>query len=188
MVPTSRKESLHTHTHTHTHRYTLKPAAQLVPLKQEIENMNNYLYIQRILWNDRLKVEVDTDKSLEERLVPVFILQPLVENSIKHGLDDCTDGLITIRIHMAAEGLSIEIADNGRGISPCSLDMLKEWLREDTNSPENEHIGIRNIVGRMKLLYGENAEFSIDCPAEGGTRIRIVLPDESDSLNSGYKR
>ena len=169
-------------------RYTLKPAAQLVPLKQEIENMNNYLYIQRILWNDRLKVEVDTDKSLEERLVPVFILQPLVENSIKHGLDDCTDGLITIRIHMAAEGLSIEIADNGRGIPPCSLDMLKEWLREDTNSPENEHIGIRNIVGRMKLLYGENAEFSIDCPAEGGTRICIVLPDEPDSLNSGYKR
>lgn len=158
-------------------RYTLKPATQLVPLKQEIENMNNYLYVQRILWNDRLKVEIDTDKALDERLVPVFILQPLVENSIKHGLDDCTDGLISIRIHMITEGLSIEIADNGRGIPPCSLNMLKEWLKDETNFSENEHIGIRNIVGRMNLLYGKNADFSIDCPAEGGTRIRIVLPD-----------
>lgn len=158
-------------------RYTLKPAAQLVPLRQEIENMNNYLYVQRILWNDRLKVEVDADKNLEERLVPVFILQPLVENSIKHGLDDCTDGLISIRIHMIEESLSIEIADNGRGIPPCSLNMLNEWLRDETNTLENEHIGIRNIVGRMKLLYGENADFSIDCPAEGGTCIHIVLPD-----------
>ncbi len=158
-------------------RYTLKPTAQLVPLKQEIENMNNYLYVQKILWNDRLKVEIDTDKTLEERLVPVFILQPLVENSIKHGLDDCTDGLISIRIHAIAECLSIEIADNGRGIPPCSLNMLKEWLRDETNSSENEHIGIRNIVVRMKLLYGDNAEFTIDCPAEGGTYIRIVLPE-----------
>lgn len=158
-------------------RYTLKPTAQLVPLTQEIENMNNYLYIQRILWNDRLKVEIDTDKNVEEYLVPVFILQPLVENSIKHGLDDCTDGLISIRIHMTAEGLSIEIADNGRGIPSCSLNMLKEWLQDDTNFSENEHIGIRNIVGRIHLLYGENADFSIDCPSEGGTRIRIVLPD-----------
>lgn len=158
-------------------RYTLKPAAQLVPLKQEIENMNNYLYVQRILWNDRLKVEVDTDKNLDERLVPVFILQPLVENSIKHGLDDCTDGLISIRIHMVEHSLSIEIADNGRGIPPCSLNMLKEWLKDDANPLENEHIGIRNIVGRMKLLYGENAELSIDCPSAGGTRIHIMLPD-----------
>ena len=78
---------------------------------------------------------------------------------------------------MITEGLSIEIADNGRGIPPCSLNMLKEWLKDETNFSENEHIGIRNIVGRMNLLYGKNADFSIDCPAEGGTRIRIVLPD-----------
>lgn len=78
---------------------------------------------------------------------------------------------------MIEESLSIEIADNGRGIPPCSLNMLNEWLRDETNTLENEHIGIRNIVGRMKLLYGENADFSIDCPAEGGTCIHIVLPD-----------
>ncbi len=161
-------------------RYTLKSTAELIPLEQELANMNDYLYIQNILWNNRLKVVKDIDQNLSERLVPVFILQPLVENSVKHGLDDCMEGLVTVRICSVGEGsLSIEVSDNGRGIPAASLSMLREWLKDDSTVPEDEHIGIRNIVSRIRFLYGEEASFSIDCPPEGGTRIHIILPNQT---------
>lgn len=161
-------------------RYTLKSTAELIPLEQELANMNDYLYIQNILWNNRLKVVKDIDQNLSERLVPVFILQPLVENSVKHGLDDCMEGLVTIRICSVGKGsLSIEVSDNGRGIPAASLAMLREWLKDDSTVPEDEHIGIRNIVSRIRFLYGEEASFSIDCPPEGGTRIHIILPNQT---------
>lgn len=164
-------------------RYTLKSTAELVPLRRELENMNDYLYIQKILWNDRLKVQLDTEESLEDRLVPVFILQPLVENSIKHGLDDCTEGIIKIKINAIESALSIEVTDNGRGIPDSSLIMLQEWLKDDITVSDDEHIGIRNIVSRMKFLYGESASFTIDCPANGGTHIHIILPDKEEKEN-----
>lgn len=161
-------------------RYTLKSTAELIPLEQELANMNDYLYIQNILWNNRLKVVKDIDQNLSERLVPVFILQPLVENSVKHGLDDCMEGLVTVRICSVGEGsLSIEVSDNGRGIPAASLSMLRVWLKDDSTVPEDEHIGIRNIVSRIRFLYGEEASFSIDCPPKGGTRIHIILPNQT---------
>ncbi len=159
-------------------RYTLKSTTELIPLKRELENMNDYLYIQNILWDNRLRIETDIDQSLKERLVPVFILQPLVENSIKHGLDDCMEGLITIRICATQTGcLSIEVSDNGRGIPALSLAMLKEWLSDSRMVLEDEHIGIRNIVSRIRFLYGEEADFSIHSSPDEGTTIHIILPD-----------
>lgn len=162
-------------------RYTLKSTAELIPLKQELENMNNYLYIQNILWNNRLEIITDIDQSLSDRLVPVFILQPLVENSVKHGLDDCMEGQISIHIHSTeSRQPSIKVADNGRGIPASSLSMLQEWLKDEKVVPEDEHIGIRNIVSRIRFLYGEDASFTISCPSCGGTLIHILLPEHME--------
>ncbi len=71
--------------------------------------MNNYLFIQKILWDNRLTVELVTTPNIESRLVPVFILQPLVENSIKHGLDNRSYGHIQIEIKETGTGLSLKI-------------------------------------------------------------------------------
>lgn len=160
-------------------RYTLKSATELVPLETEIENMNNYLYIEKILWDNRLKVDLQTDDGVGCWLVPVFILQPLVENSIKHGLDDSMEGLIKIEIHIVNSCLSIKITDNGRGIPPSSLDMLREWLGDsEIMTAAEEHVGIRNIVGRIKLIYGNTAEFTIESELGQGTSIHIILPEK----------
>lgn len=160
-------------------RYSLKSATQLVPLNQEIENMNNYLLIQKILWDNRLSVELKTEDNIGTRLVPVFILQPLVENSIKHGLDDRHQGRIEIEIKTIENALSIRVQDDGRGIPPTSLKLLHEWLGEsDIHIATDEHIGIRNIYARIRLIYGEEGSFTIDSPKEGGTIIQILLPDK----------
>lgn len=160
-------------------RYTLKSSTELVPLETEIENMDHYLYIQKILWNDRLKVDLQVDKAAENRLVPVFILQPLVENAIKHGFDDSMEGMIHIEITLIDSSLSIKVEDNGRGIPSASLKMLKEWLNEyDELSDSEEHTGIRNIVGRIRLIYGTETDFTIDSHPGEGTCIHIILPDK----------
>lgn len=160
-------------------RYSLKPTTQLVPLQQEIDNMNSYLYIQKILWDDRLTVTMTVDDDLTDVPVPVFILQPLVENSLKHGLDSCSEGHIQITISQQNSNLFIKVQDNGRGIPPASLKMLQEWLSEETIQIQNdEHIGIRNIYNRILLIYKGKGSFTIDSPAEGGTVIEIILPME----------
>ena len=143
--------------------------------------MNNYLFIQKILWDNRLTVELVTTPNIESRLVPVFILQPLVENSIKHGLDNRSYGHIQIEIKETGTGLSLKVQDDGQGIPPVSLQLLQEWLSEDENELQFdtiEHIGIRNIYNRIRLLYGKKSSFTIENAPQGGTIIQIILPDK----------
>lgn len=143
--------------------------------------MNNYLFIQKILWDNRLTVELVTTPNIESRLVPVFILQPLVENSIKHGLDNRSYGHIQIEIKETGTGLSLKIQDDGQGIPPVSLQLLQEWLSEDENELQFdtiEHIGIRNIYNRIRLLYGKKSSLTIENAPQGGTIIQIILPDK----------
>lgn len=163
-------------------RYSLKPTTQLVPLRREIDNMNDYLYVQKVLWDDRLTVDLNMDESLADRQVPAFILQPLVENSIKHGLDNSQSGHIPIDICSRNNAISITVQDNGRGIPSASLKMLQEWLSEDTiQIKTDEYIGIRNIYNRILLIYKGKGSFTIDSPPEGGTLIQIILPSEEDN-------
>lgn len=160
-----------------TLRYTLRPTAELIPLCKELENMNDYLYIQKILWGERLHTFIQAEDGLNEWPVPVLILQPLVENSIKHGLDNSTEGSIHVSIRKINEKLTITVSDDGRGIPSATLQMLQEWLlKKETVDHAEEHMGILNIVTRMRLIYGEEAALTIDSTLDAGTTINITLP------------
>lgn len=160
-----------------TLRYTLRPTAKLISLSNELENMNDYLYIQKILWGEQLHTIIQVEDGLNDWPVPVLILQPLVENAIKHGLDNSPEGSIHVSIRKFNEKLAITVSDDGRGIPPATLKMLQEWLliKENVNHTQ-EHIGIINIVNRMQLIYGEEASLTIDSKLNMGTTINIVLP------------
>lgn len=164
-----------------TLRYTLKPTEALIPLHKELENMNDYLYIQKILWGEHLNAILHIDEGIENWPVPVLILQPLVENSIKHGLDDSTEGTIWISIHRHERALSVTVSDDGRGIPPSTLKMLQEWLQKEPDEHPAEHIGIRNIRNRMRLIYVESASLTIDSTLSHGTAINIILPEKNAS-------
>lgn len=159
-----------------TLRYTLKPTEELIPLSKELENMNDYLYIQKILWGENLHTNIQAEEEVNNWLVPVLILQPLVENSIKHGLDDSQEGTIYVSIRQINKKLQIIISDDGRGIPPVTLKMLQEWLLNENINHADEHIGILNIVNRMQLIYGKEASLSIDSILNEGTVIKIILP------------
>ena len=160
-----------------TLRYTLKSTTALIPLQKELENMNDYLYIQNILWGGQLKTIVEVEPGLEDWPVPVFILQPLVENSIKHGLDNSTQGSICVNIQQKAEDLLIIVSDNGCGIPPATLEHLQSGLSpHNTDIKLEEHIGIRNIIARMSLIYGDQSSLIIDSELNEGTTVKISLP------------
>ncbi len=160
-----------------TLRYILRPTAKLISLSSELENMNDYLYIQKILWGEQLHTIIQVEDGLNGWPVPVLILQPLVENAIKHGLDNSPEGSIHVSIRKANNKLAITVSDDGRGIPPATLKMLQEWLLiKENENPTQEHMGIKNIVNRIQLIYGEEASLTIDSKLNRGTTIDIILP------------
>jgi two-component system, LytTR family, sensor kinase len=119
----------------------------LVSLKQEIEFLKNYLTIEGIRFQDRMRFELNIADNTKDLAIPNLLLQPVVENAIKHGLSEKTShGVICISSAIVGEELVIKITDNGAGIS-----MVKTGTG----------VGIKNIEQRLKTTYGENARFNL---------------------------
>jgi two-component system, LytTR family, sensor kinase len=147
-------------------RYTLENAGkQEVPLKEELEFLELYLDIQQMRFSDRLKVQMQIEPETLDALVPNLILQPLVENAIRHGLSrraaagtvgvsaQRDDGLLRIRIH-----------DDGPG------------LKRDDGSMTVEGVGLSNTRARLSQLYGERQEFTLAERETGGVEATLVIP------------
>lgn len=147
-------------------RITLDNAGeQEVPLIKELELLNPYLEIERTRFSDRLVIVTDIDPETKSAKVPNLLLQPLVENAIKHGIGPRSSGG-TIEISAKKENgrLLITIKDDGPGIPEDNLKKIKEG------------IGLSNTKARLKQLYGDNFTFSIQNGQESGARVDISLP------------
>jgi two-component sensor histidine kinase len=142
-----------------------KDCRQEIPLAAEIALTQAYLDIERVRFRDRLAVEVEMAPGTERALVPTFLLQPLVENAIKHGLAvPQLSGRIRIRSYLEAGRLVLTVADNGTGISGKDLHNL------------HMGVGLGSTFERLSLLYPEQHEFTVQNAQEGGTEVRIALP------------
>jgi two-component system LytT family sensor kinase len=119
--------------------------------------------------NDKLRVVKELDPASLDVMVPSMLLQPLVENSIKHGLASMVEGgSIHLRSRLAESGLIIEVEDDGVG-------MAATRVLESTNS-RGTGIGMANISERLEVLYGDAARMTIDSREGKGTLVRIRLP------------
>jgi signal transduction histidine kinase len=135
---------------------------QEVSLRLELAILQNYLEIQRIRFLDRLQMRVECPEPLLEAQVPSFMLQPQVENALKHGFSRHSGGgLITIRARAEGGRLILEVEDDGCGLS---------------DFPPREGIGTANTKARLELLYGEDQSFELLPATGGGTLVRIRLP------------
>ncbi|MCC6841209.1 MAG: histidine kinase [Flavobacteriales bacterium] len=138
-----------------------------VPLIHEVDHVGNYLDIESIRFRDRLEVSYDIPAECQYALVPGMILQPLVENSIKHGLDvTCGQMHIAISAERQADKLVLHVADNGRG---CDTPMP---------SPAKGGIGLRNARERIALLYGTAGIMEVASREGHGFRVTLRLPFE----------
>jgi LytS/YehU family sensor histidine kinase len=145
-------------------RLSLKTeTAQQVTLSQELHFLERYLAIERTRFRERLKVTVKVEPKAEDALVPVFLLQPLVENALKHGMDE--SGAVRVRIEAGVDGEDLELAvsDEGPGYAARA-------------SVFAEGIGLRNTRRRLETLYpGRYSLETFNRPGGGGV-VRIRFP------------
>ena len=133
---------------------------------KEAALLEDYLYIQRIRFSDRLGVTVDIDRDARDCLVPSMLLQPLVENAIRHGIEPKEGkGDVQVSVRREADSLRINIADSGAGFA----------LGRD-GRPAREGIGIANTRERLDHIYGSTASLILQNRTEGGAEAIVVLP------------
>jgi len=150
-------------------RALLKEHDTYVPLRDELKFTDDYLDIEVVRFGaDKLHVEKEIDPRTLDILVPSILLQPLIENSIKHGLEPrLHGGTVTLRSRLEGDRVSIEVADDGVGISnrPASA------RRQD-----GAGIGMKNVQERLEVLYGGQASFNVTSSPGRGTLVSIEIP------------
>jgi two-component system, LytTR family, sensor kinase len=151
-------------------RRLLNSSESFVPLREEIDFIDNYLDIEVVRFGrDKLRVIKDLEPESLETMVPAMLLQPLVENSIKHGLASKVEGgSIYLRSRVGTKDLVIEVEDDGIGISGA------QSIEKSNGSRTG--IGMANIAERLKVLYGDTAKMTVESQDGKGTLVRLRLP------------
>jgi two-component system, LytTR family, sensor kinase len=152
-------------------RRLLNSSDAFVPLREELEFIDNYLDIEVVRFGrDKLRVVKEVETSSLDIMVPSMLLQPLVENSIKHGLSSKIDGgSIYLRSRLTDSHLIIEVEDDGVGMGSANL-------VERPSGVGGTGIGMANVAERLKVLYGDTARMTIDSREGKGTLVRLRLP------------
>jgi two-component system LytT family sensor kinase len=148
-------------------RRLLRSQEHFVTLREELEAIDEYLDIESIRFGSRLRIEKAIDPGSLEIVVPSMLLQPLVENAIKHGLSGkIGEGRLTIRSIREDGHAIVDIIDNGVGIGPAHAERIKAG-----------GIGLRNVNERLRVIYGANYQLKLDSVPGEGTCARIVIPE-----------
>lgn len=152
-------------------KFSLTSGPSLVPLRDELTYIRHYIRIQDIRFGGRIRVEIRVPDELQAHLVPKFILQPLVENAVVHGLEPKEGaGTVFIEGREVGDALVLVVEDNGVGMSAEALSAIQK-----DGANEGYHVGIANVRGRLRALYGEPGKLVIRSTPRGGTVVEIWL-------------
>ncbi len=170
-------------------RYSLDYMGKSVTLGQELESLGNYVYLQEQRFGKRILFEFDLDESFHQTKIPCLILQPLVENSIIHGVGAFVEGgrvLIQTKYEQKSGRGLIRIADNGCGMDGQTLALVRERLSSDEE--QREKLGLATVCRRLQIFFEERANMEIRSTALKGTAVEIMVPvkerDEENVENS----
>jgi two-component system, LytTR family, sensor kinase len=155
-------------------RRLLRKHENFSPLGDELSFIDDYLAIEMVRFGDKLRFEKDVSPDTLGMLVPSMLLQPLVENSIRHGLSGKLEGgMIRIRSHADNGRIRLAVEDDGVGIPEAKLATLLD-----------QGIGVSNVNERLKVLFGGDYRMFVDSRPEGGTRIEIEIPELQPGLQA----
>jgi sensor histidine kinase YesM len=150
-------------------RYITYNTNRLIEIDEEIKYTQTYLNIQKLRFEDRLQLEIYIDDSVKKLEIPSLIIQPIVENSFKHGIDR------QIRKYIASSYLHIEVEDNGIGMDELKLEMLMESINCDKVTSDN--YGLWNINWRLKHQFGNDALLKLEnVDNSRGFRTTCIIP------------
>jgi two-component system, sensor histidine kinase YesM len=158
----------------------VKKKGRYQTVNEEISYIKNYLMLQKFRFEDRFRVEFQVETAVENCYVLHFMLQPLVENALYHGIR-MTDssGMLWIRIYRSGEVLKLEVEDNGVGMTEETIEKILSNEQKNIY-PGMNSIGVRNVNERIKLYFGEEYGLKYTSMEGSGTKVEIALPFIAD--------
>jgi two-component system sensor histidine kinase YesM len=159
-------------------RYTVQIGNQTVSILEEMEYLQNYLALQNLRFKNKFELVIDLDPRLSQLKIIKLIFQPLIENSIYHGLESKAGlGTIGITGKYHEQGTYFEVADDGVGINRDHLEQINRRIKEpNLTGNHGKSIGLKNVNERIKLHYGDEYGIEISSEPGQGTIVRIKLP------------
>ena len=155
-------------------RSTVNRDGRFITVAEEVDNLRQYIHIQSVLNKDRIEFTIETDPEVEKCYMPNFILQPLVENAVIHGLNPkgC-EGKIGIYIGNREGKMYIEVIDDGVGVDMEKVNISNPVHTKGTGV---SNIALPGVMKKIELLYDQKGVFRIDPVLSGGTKVTIILP------------
>ena len=160
-------------------RYNVKKGQEDATLGEELEAVDNYIYILNVRFAGDIHFSKDVDESLENVRMPSMILQPIVENAVNHGIRDIEwEGKIHLTVTGDADYIRISVKDNGKGMTQEQIEGVLSGNREHRNEEgDSTGIGMNNVISRLELYYEESGLMEINSEGEGkGTETVIYIP------------
>ncbi|QHT59182.1 sensor histidine kinase [Paenibacillus lycopersici] len=160
-------------------RYSIAKGADIVELERELAHVANYVTIQQIRFGHSFEVEFEVPDELRSKPIVRFVLQPIIENAIKHGFLGWEEGGRIVVSAVAEEGtMQVRIADNGVGMDKETLALVRADIEREYGKAQSEEngIGLRNVYQRLRLIYKEGMSMTIDSREMRGTVITLTVP------------
>ncbi|HHY81304.1 MAG TPA: histidine kinase [Clostridiales bacterium] len=158
-------------------RVTMDTENYLIPIEDEVSYAKKYIEIQQIRYKNKFTVHWEMDGEIMDNLIAKVSLQPLIENSIYHGIKPKKKaGNIFIRGYISEGNIKIEVSDDGVGLSEEGINSLNMELRH-SNVFSDKHIGVRNVNQRLKLIFGEEYGITLQKRDPEGLQVNIVIPN-----------
>lgn len=167
------------------YKRSLNAGKDFISVSNTMEQLKSYVEIQQIRFANRFECKIDFDETILDMLIPNFILQPLVENAICHGIEPKTEeSLIQIKGVRIGDKVFFTVEDNGVGISSDKRNSIISFLESDQGEEDN-YFAIANINKRIKLYYGKEYGLIIKSKEGFGTKVTVTIPADSQSTERG---
>lgn len=156
-------------------QYSLKPIEMSSTLQEEMEQIRNYIAIQMELFHPELELSIQVDEAVAACPIQRLILQPTIENVFVHAFARKTtldQKKLSVHAYLEQDALRIDIADNGKGIDPATLQRLQATGHDNLN----EHLGVQNVKRRIQLVHGDPYGLQFASRSDSGTMISYILP------------
>jgi two-component system sensor histidine kinase YesM len=151
----------------------------MVEIRQELEWLKNYVFLQQIRLKNSFRFEMDADPEIQSCKIHKLILQPFVENAIIHGFDGLTrEHILSIKQEPQEDLICITIKDNGKGMEPALVEEINNKVFRSIN--RGSHIGMENVIARLHMYYGKEANVRVSSILGEETEVILLIPRRLD--------
>ena len=181
----------------HMYRLSVAEGAVLVSIKHEMEHVNTYIKIQRNRYRDKFNFEIRAINSeLLSYYTPKILIQPIVENSLNHGMDGLERQLkIRISVRVLDEHIRIQVTDNGTGMTKQELEAIRNQIKTGVKAPSKKSLtkkssglGMHNIYRRLNIYLGVSEPLTIMSKKNFGTSVVITLPKVTKEIADKWNK